>query len=327
MKPRTTTNHLKHLVSTTLRDSIISFDDDHMLSLEAKINALLPPRYVGCFEDISPASMGSAKLRYDEQGRIAWGEIWRTFCHLALAGGPPHRGRLLAPVSLDEVAASPGEYCLVVAEIERAIGLVIELPLSEQKEAGWIGIQCLDDAMASWLVQAIVAENVYARCDGSLLFVPAGPHFRAEKEIKNVVVSVAKSCHYFLDHLEIEQRPSGPVKSLIAPPLMHEISSAFDECENARLRMEQAIQHQTGLTTLSGENPGWLGIECDSEDMAVWMLRAVAVESILVRREDARLYVPIAINPAQAGSFATTLKAIETAYRSWQFRCGYYGPI
>ncbi|MGC3972195.1 MAG: hypothetical protein QM775_34095 [Pirellulales bacterium] len=87
-------------------------------ALEAKINALLPPRYVGCFEDVSPSSMGSASLRYDSQGRVVWGEIWTTFCHLALAGGPPHRGRLLGPVSSDEVSASRESYDAVVAELQ-----------------------------------------------------------------------------------------------------------------------------------------------------------------------------------------------------------------
>ncbi len=322
MKPLTSTNHVKHLVSTTLPEPRISFADEHLVELEAKINALLPPRYVGCFEDVSPGSMGSAKLRYDEQGRIAWGEIWTTFCHLALAGGPPHRGRLLAPVSLADVEASPDKYRCVVAEIERAIGLAVDLPLSEQQEVGWVGIQCLDDAMANWLVQAIVAENVHARRDRNVLFVPAGPHFRAEKEIKNVVVSVAKSCHYFLDHLEVEQRPSGPVQPLIAPPLSHEINAALGEYQNVKSQLEQAVQQHTGLLTISDETLGWLGIECVSEEMAVWMLRAVAVENVLVRREEARLFIPIAIDPTRPNSLITTLNAIETAHRSWIFRSG-----
>ncbi|MGC4003133.1 MAG: hypothetical protein QM811_08345 [Pirellulales bacterium] len=92
---------------------------DERKALEARINALLPPRYVGCFEDVAPSSMGSAQLRYDDQGRVVWGEIWTTFCHLALAGGPPHRGRLLDAVADDELHSSPAESAGVTAELER----------------------------------------------------------------------------------------------------------------------------------------------------------------------------------------------------------------
>ncbi len=62
-----------------------------------------------------------------------------------------------------------------------------------------------------------------ARNEDSVLFVPAGPSFRVEKEIKNVVVAVAKTCHYLFDHLEPEQMPVGEAPKLIRPPLPQEI--------------------------------------------------------------------------------------------------------
>ena len=63
-----------------------------LAALDAKINALLPPQYQHCYTTVSPNSMGSAGLKYGPDGRVAWDEIWTTFCDLALAGGPPHRG-------------------------------------------------------------------------------------------------------------------------------------------------------------------------------------------------------------------------------------------
>ncbi len=46
------------------------------------------------YEDVQPVSMGSAGLKFASDGRVAWDEMWGLFCDLALAGGPPHRGRV-----------------------------------------------------------------------------------------------------------------------------------------------------------------------------------------------------------------------------------------
>ena len=100
-------------------------------SLKAKINALLPPRYQDCYEEVKTVSMGSAALVYGPDGKVAWDQIWTSFCDLAIAGGPPHRGTLLDAVSAEE--------------------------------------------MAVWLMGAVVVENVPARREGAVLFLPASP--------------------------------------------------------------------------------------------------------------------------------------------------------
>ncbi|HEY5316195.1 MAG TPA: hypothetical protein VIK18_26945 [Pirellulales bacterium] len=289
-----------------------------LLALEARIHAILPPRYVGCFEEVSPASMGSAELKYDAQGRVAWGAIWTTFCHLALAGGPPHRGRLLEPVSVAEAEASPGEQAQVVAEIERALLLTTELPVSPSPRPGWVGIRCHDDDMAGWLVRAIVAENVIARRQQEVLFVPAGPAFRVEQEIKNVVVSVAKACHYLLDHVEPDQRPSGLAGRLVEPPLPSEVLASPGKYLKAARELEQCIRRDTGLNTILGQTQGWIGVDCSSEEMAVWMLRAVVVEDILARCEGNRLCVPIDMSDSPLQPIAKTADAVAQAYRLWK---------
>jgi sirohydrochlorin cobaltochelatase len=51
------------------------------------------------------------------------------------------------------------------------------------------------------MLRAIVVENVCVRREGSVLFLPAGPAFRMEKEIKNVITVVAKTHHYWTEHL------------------------------------------------------------------------------------------------------------------------------
>jgi len=159
----------------------------------------LPPRYRNG-KAVSAAPMGTAPLRYSDDGQIAWNEIWTDFCDLALAGGPPHRDTLLEPVPPDEVKDSQDAYERVVAEIERGFQMVTGLPTVRSEKLGWVGLQCDDVEMALWLLRAIVVENVCVRREGNVLYLPAGPGFSVEKEIKNVITVVAKTHHYWTEH-------------------------------------------------------------------------------------------------------------------------------
>lgn len=164
------------------------------------LQSLLPPRYQGG-KSVSAAPMGSAAMRFDEDGQIAWDEMWTGFCDLALAGGPSHRGTLLEPVTPQEVQTDREAYERVVAEIERGFRLVTGLPVVGSQSPGWVGLRCENEEMALWLLRAIVVENVCVRREGVVLFFPAGPHFRLDKEIKNIITVVAKTNHYWQEHL------------------------------------------------------------------------------------------------------------------------------
>ena len=168
------------------------------VSSEAKKN-LLPPRYRNG-QTVSAAPMGTAPMRYNDDGLIAWNEMWTTYCDLALAGGPSHRDTLLEPVPPDEVLASLEDYERVVAEIERGMRLVTGLPTVRSEKLGWVGLRCTDEEMALWMLRAIVVENVCVRREGSVLYLPVGPTFQMEKEIKNVVTVIAKTHHYWTEH-------------------------------------------------------------------------------------------------------------------------------
>lgn len=159
----------------------------------------LPPRYRQG-RPVSNAPMGSAPMRYDDAGQVAWDAMWTDFCDLALAGGPTHRDTLLGPASPDEALAASGAYERVVAEIERGLRLVTGLPIVQCAQPGWVGLQCAGERMASWLARAIEVENVSVRREGAILYLPAGPTFQLDKEIKNVVTVVAKTHHYWMEH-------------------------------------------------------------------------------------------------------------------------------
>jgi sirohydrochlorin cobaltochelatase len=169
-------------------------------ALDQQIDAMLPSEYQGKTDDVSPQSMGSASIKLDEQGRVAWDEIWTSFCDLALAGGPPHRGKLLEAVTSAEVLEQREKYEEVVAEIRRGIEMVTGLKTHESKTLGWVGVECNDEPMACWLLRAIIVENVMVRREGSVLYLPAGPQFTIKREIKNVITSVAKTVHYWKEH-------------------------------------------------------------------------------------------------------------------------------
>lgn len=306
------------MVSSSAREALAS--------LESRINALLPPQYVGCFEDVPAASMGSAALKYDKEGKVAWGAIWTTFCHLALAGGPPHRGRFLPAVSTDDALAAPEEQAAVVTEIKRALRLSCALLPTAAEPPGWVGIECDDEDMADWLVRAIVAENVAARREGDILLVPAGPKFRIEKEIKNVVVCVAKCSHYLLDHMEPNRRPRG-LAHVVGPPLPDETQAEIARHRAAAATLESRIgqfatvadcaEKSVELAVTGDDTSGWLGLTCTDDEIATWLMRAIVAGDVLARREENVLYVPVPMN-AKEGDLV--IESLETAIRCWRIR-------
>lgn len=175
--------------------------------LNEYLDADLPSEYSGQLDAVSPRSMGSASLRFGPDGLVPWDQIWTSFCDLAMAGGPPHRGKLLEPVFADAIAAAPEQYAAVVHELRRGIQLASGLKTTDSPYLGWVAVQCEDERMAAWMMRAILVENVSVRREGSTLYLPAGPAFRVEKEIKNVITSIAKTVHYWQAHLRSRQPP------------------------------------------------------------------------------------------------------------------------
>jgi sirohydrochlorin cobaltochelatase len=174
--------------------------DDGLVDVEARVAALLPPRYRDSAATVSAAPMGAVDLTFNATGQVAWDRMWQGFCELALAGGPPHRGTLLEPASREVIEADADRYAAVVRELARGLGLVTGLSVETDGRPGWVGLVCSSEAMAIWLMRAVVVENVLARREGARLYLPAGPDFTLGGEIKNVVTAVAKAHHYWIEH-------------------------------------------------------------------------------------------------------------------------------
>jgi sirohydrochlorin cobaltochelatase len=108
---------------------------------------------------------------------------------------------LLEPVSIESIQANPEGYETTLQELERCLRMVTGLDVIRSATLGWIGLQCDSEAMALWLLRAIVVENVSVRREDTVLYFPAGADYRLENEIKNVITVVAKTTHYWKEHI------------------------------------------------------------------------------------------------------------------------------
>jgi hypothetical protein len=268
--------------------------------LEVRLRTLLPEEYQDSYEEVQPVPMKSAGLRFDGDGSVAWDEMWASFCDLAMAGGPPHKGSLLEPGRGDVIEAQPARYAAVVEEIRRGIRMVTMMEARPSPHAGWVRITCDSQAMAGWLLRAIVMENVSARVEGRALDLPAAPTFRLEKEIKNVVTVTAKTDHYWSGHLSpVKQRIIGKLLDamaseapLVVPPGPGETAGTERQQTVAR-RITEAIHHATGLARFDRRYADWIGIDCGTVRAAIWTMRLIVAGNALARREGTIVFVPV----------------------------------
>jgi sirohydrochlorin cobaltochelatase len=292
---------------------VLSLEDRRSLeALDARLKTILPEEYQESYEDVQPVPMGSAGLKYDRDGKVAWNEIWASFCDLAMAGGPPHKGTLLEAGRRDEVEAHPHRYGEVAEEICRGVMMAAFLDAAPAPDPGWIRVTCLSEGMAGWLLRAIVMENVAVRIDGVALDLPAAPHFRLEKEIKNVVTVIAKTSHYWLEHMPRSQQRA--ITSLFArlageSPL---VTPAPAHAESDAAGLAATIERETRLAASDHRYAGWLGVRCPSIRGAVWMMRALVAGNVLSRREGTTLFVPV--NPAADPGGEAVVRALSRVH-------------
>ncbi|MBM3795898.1 MAG: hypothetical protein FJW31_17995 [Acidobacteria bacterium] len=300
---------------------MIQRDDAALADLDTRLKTILPEEYQECYENVQPVSMGSAGLKFDAAGRVAWDQIWGSFCDLAMAGGPPHRGTLLEPATPAQIDAEPRQYKTVVDEICRGIRMVSEVAVGRSPEPGSVQVFCAAPGMAGWLVRAIAMENVSAYVTADVIRLPAGPHFRLEKEIKNVVTSVAKTTHYYLGHIGKAQRRAIGQQfdraETVAPLLQPGLPGAASTSE-LRAKAGAAVAEETGLQPGGAVYQGWLGFDCRNVAAAIWMMRALVVNNVVARREETILYVPA--NPVLDPRGERVVRAVAEVYKLAQMK-------
>lgn len=290
--------------------------DDTLAALETRLKTLLPEEYQETYESMQPTPMGAAGLKYGTDGKVAWDEIWGSFCDLAMAGGPPHKGTLLEPGAPSAIEAEPERYADVVAEICRGIEMVTELPADTAPTPGWVRVECLTESMAGWLLRAIVMENVAVRAEGLMLDLPAAPSYSIGKQIKNVVTVIAKTCHYWLGHMpRTQQRAIAALFAELAEksPLIAPATDGERATDDQHASIADAITRETRLRRSRHRYAGWLGVECVSVSAAVWMMRALVASNVLSRREGTVLFVPV--NPVTDPNGDLTVRALARVHQ------------
>jgi len=296
----------------------VSEDWDPFETFESKVITILPEQYQDCYENVQPVSMRSAELKYADDGQVAWNEMWATFCDLAMAGGPPHKGTLLRPGTIAETSSQPDRYRVVVEEICRGITMVTDLVSEASSTPGWVCVKCTSEVMAGWLTRAIIMENVSARCERLTLYLPASPAYRIEKEIKNVITVVAKTCHYWCGHIPKFQKQDiaqlfarmEAESPLIQPALFD--PRDFDECKRLSDKIVEAIRSAVGLKASNQEYVDWVGIHCSGIDKAIWLMRATVIGNVVSRREGTTVFIPV--NPATDPEGTTVLRTVQQVY-------------
>lgn len=285
-----------------------------LIDLDDRLRTILPEEYQDSYETMEPVSMGTAGLKFGPDGRVAWNEIWGSFCDLAMAGGPPHKGTLLEPASIAEIDAQPERYADVVEEICRGVTLATRLVARVSPHPGWVRIVCRTQTMAGWLLRAIVMENVSVRIDLHTIDLPASPSFRLEKEIKNVVTVIAKTSHYWLGHVPATQQRAiadmfwtyAQHFPLVEPGRVEDVGIGRLHAQGDAVA--HTIEARIGLGRSGPSYGGWLGLECGSVRLAVWMMRALVASNVLARREGTVLFVPV--NPLRDPDGGVVSKAV-----------------
>jgi hypothetical protein len=146
-------------------------DEAALEALNHRVRTLLPEQYQDCYEDVQPISMSSAGLKYGRDGMVAWNEMWGSFCDLAMAGGPPHKGTLLQQAPEGEIHAEPDKYRSVTQEICRGIESVTDLAAEPSSNPGWVLVSCVNRALRDgsyallpWKMFRFVAREQSLNC-------------------------------------------------------------------------------------------------------------------------------------------------------------------
>jgi hypothetical protein len=196
---------------------------------------------------------------------------------------------LLSPASPADIVANPTAYHQVTTELCRGLHLVTGL-YAQPASPGWVRLDCTSAAMANWLTRAITMENIAVTFHGLALYLPAGPNYRVEKEIKNVITAVAKTTHYWLDH-------TSPGRQQVIADLLRALQAESPLLQPtgtiATPTLAAAIHHITGLHTSTHTYPGWLGIDTLTVPIAITLTRLLIASNVLTRREDATVFLPL----------------------------------
>jgi sirohydrochlorin cobaltochelatase len=108
---------------------------------------------------------------------------------------------------------------------------------------------------------------------------------------------------------------------LLAPATRDEVRAVPDDYQAVVDEIVEGILRSTGLQAIPSSNLGWIRVPCSGEEMAIWLMRAVIVENVLVRREGDSLFLPANSQFRTNERSKRVVATFTHAYRLWNIHC------
>jgi hypothetical protein len=128
----------------------------------------------------------------------------------------------------------------------------------------------------------------------------------------------AKSCHYWLEHMSVEQHDAiGDLLQTMRAemPLLSPARAEDGVLAEAYaahcLEIAAALAEASGLQMTEANSYGWLGVACPDVRSAVWMMRILVGCNVLSRRQGNTLLIPVSAN--QSGDDAALVERVTAA--------------
>jgi sirohydrochlorin cobaltochelatase len=84
-----------------------------------------------------------------------------------------------------------------------------------------------------------------------------------------------------------------------------------------RAELARGLGMVTGLPVVLDGPAGWIGVACADEEMAIWLMRAIVVENVMVRREGAVLYLPAGSRFTLEGEIRNVVTVLAKTHHYW----------
>ena len=108
---------------------------------------------------------------------------------------------------------------------------------------------------------------------------------------------------------------------LLEPVAAAECESSPSQYAAVLAELKRGIDLVAGLPTVDSSSLGWIGAQCESDEMAIWLLRAIIVENVMVRREDDVLYLPAGPHFTLAGEIKNVVTVVAKTVHYWREHC------
>jgi hypothetical protein len=106
--------------------------------------------------------------------------------------------------------------------------------------------------------------------------------------------------------------------TVLEPGTPEQVQAAPTAYAHAVAEIERGLRLVTALPTVKSATPGWVGLQCEDDEKARWLLCAIAIENVSVRREGAILFLPAAPNFQLDGEIKNVVTVLAKTHHYWQ---------